>query len=240
MKLQLGAAAMAAALLPLTAHAAQYVTVISSTPVTAPVNVPRRVCADEPRLVQPQPSGAGAVFGAIAGGVLGNAVGSGFNRAAATGIGAVAGAAISNSVEAGAHPPAEVTVRECRTVSGVEPRTVGYDVVYEFAGQRYSTRLAHDPGPQLAIDVRPSGAPEPGAYPAPQTYPGAPGAGAAAGEAPRYEVPPPAYDVPRPAYGAPVPIYYPPAPVYYGPPGVVVQPSIGIGFGYWGHGRHWH
>ena len=154
----------AAALLPLASHAAEYATVISATPVTASVNVPRRVCSDDRQYVQPQPSGAGAVIGAIAGGLLGNAVGGhGGARAAATGVGAVAGAAVGNSVEMNGYPPTEVPVRRCQTVSGYENRTVGYDVVYEYAGRRYTTRTDRDPGSEIAIDVRPSGAAQPDA-----------------------------------------------------------------------------
>jgi hypothetical protein len=36
-------------------------------------------------------------------------------------------------------------VRDCRTVSSYENRVVGYDVVYEYHGQRYTTRTATDP-----------------------------------------------------------------------------------------------
>ena len=50
-------------------------------------------------------------------------------------------------------------MRDCRTVSSYESRVVGYDVVYEYHGQRYTTRTASDPGPRLAIDVRPAAAP---------------------------------------------------------------------------------
>jgi hypothetical protein len=79
----------------------------------------------------------------------------------ATGIGAVAGAAIGNGVEvnaANAYPPTAVPVQRCQTVSGYENRTIGYDVVYEYAGRRYTTRTARDPGPEIEIDVRPVGA----------------------------------------------------------------------------------
>src|ERR1700733_11652061 len=68
-----------------------YATVISSTPVTANVPVPRQQCTEGSQYVQQAPSGAGALIGAVAGGLLGNTVGGGFGRAAATGIGAVAG-----------------------------------------------------------------------------------------------------------------------------------------------------
>ena len=97
------------------------------------------------------------MVGAIAGGVIGNQFGHGFGRAAATGLGAVAGSAIGNNVEANANPPTAVPVQRCRTVNAVESRIVGYDVVYEYHGQRYTTRLPEDPGPRLAVDMRPAG-----------------------------------------------------------------------------------
>ena len=157
MKLKTGlVAAASAALLGVaaTASAAQYANVVSATPVTESVAVPRQDCVQSERLVQAQPSGAGALIGAIAGGVIGNQFGHGFGRAAATGVGAVAGSAIGNNVEANANPPQSVPVQHCRTVNAYESRVVGYDVVYEYNGQRYTTRLPNDPGPRLAIDVR--------------------------------------------------------------------------------------
>ena len=143
------AAAASAALLGVTvpASAAQYANVVSATPVTNSVAVPRQDCVQSERLVQAQPSGAGALIGAIAGGVIGNQFGHGFGRAAATGVGAVAGSAIGNNVEANANPPQSVPVQRCRTVNAYESRVVGYDVVYEYNGQRYTTRLPERPGP---------------------------------------------------------------------------------------------
>ena len=217
-------AAAAAALFGVSgaASAAEYARVVSATPVTGSVAVPRQACTDFERVVQPQPSGAGALIGAIAGGVLGNQFGHGFGRAAATGLGVVAGSSIGNQVEANNNPPVAVAARDCRTVSQVQSRVIGYDVVYEYNGQRYTTRTANDPGPQLAIDVRPQA----GYSDAPPAY----------GNAPAYvEAPAPAY------YPAPAPVYYPPA-YYYGAP-AYYGPTIGIGVGYgygWRHGyRHW-
>lgn len=214
-------------MIPFAAHAVDYATVISATPVSATVDAPRRVCTDEQQYVGARPSGAGAVIGAIAGGVLGNSVGGGFGRAAATGIGAVAGAAIGNSVEtnaANAYPPTAVPVQRCQMVGGYESRLIGYDVVYDYAGQRYMSRMASDPGPTLAIDVRP-------ARGAAQDYPEA-------------AQPPAAYD-PRPVYTpqavyAPQPAYYGYGPVVVAPP-VYVGPSFGFYYGgYGGHRGRWH
>jgi len=237
-------AAASAALLGVStgASAAQYANVVSATPITNSVAVPRQDCVQSERLVQGQPSGAGALIGAIAGGVIGNQFGHGFGRAAATGVGVVAGSAIGNNVEANATAPQSVPVQRCRTVNAYESRVVGYDVVYEYNGQRYTTQLPNDPGPRLAIDVRPTaGAPldrvgppvSHGAVP-PATY---------AQTAPSYSEVPPAYYDASPAYYDASPGYYAPAPVYYSAPYsapyYVAPAAIGLGIGYW-VGRTWH
>jgi uncharacterized protein YcfJ len=214
MKHGVGSTLLAAALCPLASQAAEYAAVVSATPVTTSVAVPQRVCSEEQQLISARPSGAGAVIGAIAGGVLGHQIGSGFGRAAATGIGAVAGAAIGNGVElnaANAYPPTAVPVQRCRTVSGYENRTVGYDVVYEYAGRRYTTRMAHDPGPQIEIDVRPAG---------PVADVGPPAA--------QYLDSPP----PRGAYA--------PLPVVAAPPVVYVGPAVGYYGGYYYGAPRYH
>ena len=223
----LGAAGMA--------EAAQYATVISATPVTGPVPVPRQACTDGEQIVQPAPSGAGALIGAVVGGVIGNQFGHGFGRAAATGLGVAAGSAIGNQAELNGNGATAVPVRSCRTVTQYENRIVGYDVVYEYNGQRYTTRTANDPGQRLAIDVRPSaGVPLDNVGPPTDDY---------ADASPAYSVP--AYSAPPPAYVVPAPVYETPAPVYYGAAPYYVGPAIGIGFygGYgWRHGhyyRHW-
>ncbi len=257
-------AAASAALLGATASAgaADYANVVSATPVTGSVSAPRQDCFQGEQVVQAQPSGAGAVIGAIAGGVLGNQFGHGFGRAAATGLGAVAGSAIGNDVEANANPPTTVPVRRCRTVNGYENRIVGYDVVYEYNGQRYTTRLPSDPGPRLAIDIRPTGnAPLDRVGPPTTSYGPVPPAYAQA--APGYSEMPHTYYDDAPAYYPPAPAYYS-APYYsapyysapyYSAPYYVAPAAIGLGIGYWvgrswhrggyapgwhGGGRHWH
>ena len=224
------------------AHAAEYANVVSATPVTGSYPVPRQQCAEGQRVVPPQPSGGGALVGAIIGGVLGNQFGHGAGRAVATGVGAVTGAAIGNQAELGNHPGHVVPVRDCRTVSSYENRVIGYDVVYEYNGQRYTTRTATDPGPRLLIDVRSSyGAPAD--EPRPEARPH----GGYSAVPPAY--PPTTYDeappaAPYPYYSAPLPAYYPAPAYYYGPPRAYYAPpvvSIGFGPGWgWRHGyRHW-
>jgi hypothetical protein len=154
------------------------------------------------------------VIGAIAGGVIGHNLGNGFGRAAATGFGAVAGAVVGDQVEAANSPVTEVPVRRCQLVSSYEQRVVGYDVMYEYAGQRYSTRMARDPGTQLAVTVQPAD----GGPPAPA-------------DAGREGTPVPSNTAPQTVYYTPAPppvYYYPPAPVYVAP---------AISFGYRGHWR---
>jgi uncharacterized protein YcfJ len=216
------------------AGAAEYARVVSSTPVSGSVSVPRQECAQVQQLVQQQPSGAGALIGAIAGGVLGNQIGHGFGRAAATGVGVVAGSAIGNNVEANANPPTTVSSQRCRTVSSYESRIVGYDVVYEYNGQRYSTRLPNDPGQRLAIDIRPAAAPLDRVGPT-TGYAAVPPAYV---DAPTYSEAPPAYVDSAPGYYAPAPVYYG-GPAYYGVPGYVAPAVIGLGIGYW-VGRSWY
>lgn len=230
------AAASVAAVFGLAANAdaAEYARVVSSTPVSSSVAVPRQECAEVQQLVQQQPSGAGALIGAIAGGVLGNQLGHGFGRAAATGVGVVAGSAIGNNVEANANPPTTVSSQRCRTVSSYQNRVVGYDVVYEYNGQRYTTRLPNDPGQRLAIDIRPAnGAPLDRVGP-PATYNAVPPGYV---DAPTYGESPPVYVDSGPGYYAPAPVYYG-GPAYYGP-NYIAPAAIGLGIGYW-VGSTWH
>ena len=209
-RIVLAAAAVAALGASGVANAAEYARVVSAKPVTESVSVPRQECVSSQQVVQHPPSGGGAVVGALVGGLLGNQFGHGFGRAAATGAGAVAGAAVGNSVEVGANPPTVVPTQQCRTVTGQESRVVAYDVVYEYHGQRYATRLPEDPGPRLAVDVRPAGnaAVEPSS---PTDYGAVPPA--------TYGAVPPAYAETAPIVnGAPPPVTYASPPAYYPAP----------------------
>jgi len=208
-----------------TASATEYGTVISSTPVTQQIAAPQQQCWDEQQVVQQRSSGAGALVGALIGGAVGNQFGGGMGRAAATGLGFVAGAALGDRAEAANNPPVATTVRRCQPVAQYENRVVGYDVVYEYNGQRYNTRLAQDPGPRIALDVS--------VTPAGGMPPTAP---------PTSSLPPPVYSPRSPApvaYAQPVyaqPVVYAPAPAYYyGAPPVVVVPRVVIG-AQWHHG----
>jgi uncharacterized protein YcfJ len=213
--------------------------VVSAVPVVQQVLVPRQVCSHQ-QVVQPQPSGGGALVGAVVGGLLGNTIGHGFGRAAATGVGMVAGAAVGNSIEGGGHGPQ--AVQHCTTQNTYENRTVGYNVTYEYAGRQHSVQLPYDPGPTVRLQVTPVGS---GPAAMPNVHPGglvsappivsAPVDGAAVVQSAPVVVSSsyvyPASTVVVPAYPA-YPAYYP---RYYAPP-----VSFSIGLGHWGGYRHRH
>ena len=131
--------------------------VLSTTPVIQQVSVPRKVCTTEQVATAPQKSGAGAVMGAIAGGAAGNAVGGGSGKAVATMLGLVGGAVLGDKIEGGGQGGVE-NVQRCTTHTFLENRTLGYNVVYEYAGRQYSAQFPNDPGPSVQLQISPIGA----------------------------------------------------------------------------------
>lgn len=188
--------------------------VLSVTPVTQQVGIPRQVCTTEPVEVAQPKSGAGALMGAIAGGALGNAAGRGGGQAAATMLGIFGGAIVGDSIEAPATTQLR-NVQRCSTQTFYENRALAYDVVYEFAGKQYAVQLPHDPGPEIALQITPAGA------------------ALAAPSAPvsTHHAPPVMPAAPQPYYGQPydAPPYY--APPYY-PPLIYPPLSVELDFGY--------
>ena len=196
--------------------------VISSTPLIQQVAVPKQVCGSQTVAVQQPTSGAGAVIGAIAGGALGNAVGGGAGRAVATVAGVLGGAALGNQIESNGNPPVASTVQQCATQTVYENRTVGYNVVYEYAGKQYTAQMPNDPGQTIPLQIGPAAT-------APGTTAADPNVMAVAPQAQVVYA--------QPAYPAVYPAYYA-APYYYPPIG------LSVGFGYWGGYRggyrgHW-
>lgn len=129
--------------------------VLSATPIVQQVAIPRQVCSNETVYTGQRTTGGGAVLGAIAGGAAGNAVGKGSGRAAATAIGVIGGAVLGNHIEGQGRPEYE-TVQRCGTETTYENRTVGYNVVYEYAGRQYSTQTQTDPGRYIPVQVQPA------------------------------------------------------------------------------------
>ncbi len=127
--------------------------VLSSSPIIQQVAVPQQVCGNETVYNGNRTSGGGAVLGAIAGGAVGNSIGKGSGRAAATALGVLGGAVLGNNIEGG--QPQYQTVQRCNTETYYENRTVGYNVVYEYAGRQYTTRTQSDPGRWIPVSVQP-------------------------------------------------------------------------------------
>lgn len=130
------------------------------------ISVPRNECTDQ-WVTEQQPVASsrnygGLALGGIAGAVLGNQVGGGRGRQAATAVGAVVGAlagehlANQNSWGAGypqASVPEQRRVQSCRTVNDVQSRLTGYQVEYEYRGQVYSTVTRENPGRTLPVRI---------------------------------------------------------------------------------------
>ncbi|MDB5801068.1 MAG: 17 kDa surface antigen [Rhodocyclales bacterium] len=195
------------------AHAAEYGHVVSSTPVLQQVQVPQRSCWDEQVVVQQPRSAGGAIVGGIAGGVLGSTIGKGGGKMAATAIGAVTGAVVGDRIDNQDGQTTTQTVRRCQTTQTSQQRTLGYDVTYEYAGQRYTTRMNNDPGEWVPIVVSVEGT-----------------------------TPAPASTTIVETQAAPATTYIEQGPVVvYRRPAVIWGPSIYFGFGhsYHRHGRHW-
>jgi uncharacterized protein YcfJ len=135
--------------------------VISVTPVTESVSRPTQECWTEyQQITQSAPAPRehgllGTLIGGVAGGLLGSQIGAGTGRVAAGAVGAGVGAIVGERV--GSQPSGTVTtttpVQRCQQVNRYDTMTTGYAVVFEYAGQRFSTRLPYHPGAQLPINV---------------------------------------------------------------------------------------
>jgi len=140
------------------ANAQEVGRVISSTPIIQQVAVPRQVCTQNQVVTPGQKSGAGAAMGAIAGGAIGNSIGQGFGRDAATMLGLIGGALMGDKVE-GSPAPEVRQVQNCTNQVFYENRTTAYNVIYEFAGKQYSVQMPQDPGPSVRLQITPMAPP---------------------------------------------------------------------------------
>lgn len=138
-----------------------------------------------------------------------------------------AGSVIGDRIETEGTPAPTAIVQRCRTVTRLEQRTLGYDVVDEYQGVQRTARLAQDPGERVALDVAPVGSlPAPvrtAAAAPPQAYHSAP--------------PVPEYDESRPP---PRVVYVQPG-YYQAPAYAYGWPYPVVGLGLWiGSGRGWY
>lgn len=202
----------------LSAGAQEFGRVVSATPVLQQVVTPRQSCTVEKVLVPGRKSGAGAAVGAIAGGVVGSALGAGGrNSGAAVALGMVGGAILGDRFEE-ASPSYVQDVQRCGVQNVVENRVVSYTVIYEFNGKLYTVQMPHDPGPSIALRLLPAAASVADMNPSTETLTLVAPQTVAVETAPVLVYQSPAY----PSYRIPAPF------VRWGP--------------VWGHGHHhaWH
>lgn len=149
-----------------------YARVISARPIVRYVTVttPVKECWQDTQYYTVNhraPGAAGStLFGALVGGVIGHQFGSGRGNDAATVAGTLLGAAIANDAAKRNHGGSYQTthsrpITRCETQyrEHEEKRIDGYNVVYRYNGQKYATRMPHDPGRRIRIrvDIRPVG-----------------------------------------------------------------------------------
>lgn len=131
--------------------------VISVTPQTERINVPREECHTE-YTRESYSSGSrdigGAIIGGIAGGLLGSQIGKGSGRVAGAAVGAATGAIVGDRIDNsdrrvyGARP-----VERCVAVDDWQTVTRNYLVTYRFDGRDYTTVMPNDPGNYIRVRV---------------------------------------------------------------------------------------
>lgn len=132
--------------------------VISATPEYERVHVPDQECRDEPVSGRPyyrsgERSYGGSVIGGITGALVGNQIGRGHGKEAATALGAITGAIVGDRLQNSNDTWEARSERRCRDISRWENHLTGYRVVYEYAGHRYATVMANDPGNYVRVRV---------------------------------------------------------------------------------------
>lgn len=137
--------------------------VLSVSPQTERINVPRQECHTEYQRQSVQEeyrdgsrSYTGSILGGIAGGLLGSTIGKGSGRVAAAavgaGIGAVAGDRIANRPN-NVTTTRTVPVQSCYQVDNWQTVNTGYLVTYEYNGRTYTTVTNDHPGQFVDVNV---------------------------------------------------------------------------------------
>ncbi len=164
-KLVLSVAALAVSA-PLAAFAASFddvATVRSIVPQMIRVNTPRQVCMSEfvPGSPPAERSVGGAIIGGLAGAIIGNQVGGGNGRTAATAVGAVTGAMVGDRMQNDSGTGGR-EIQRCHMEDSWSERPAGYSVTYRYGGREYTTVMQRDPGVGIGgpLPVRVSVMPE--------------------------------------------------------------------------------
>ncbi|TFY98834.1 glycine zipper 2TM domain-containing protein [Ramlibacter rhizophilus] len=160
----------AAAPAPAVAVFSEQARVRSVQPQYELVQVPREECSVQlvtEQVAPPAPASGGIgangygglIVGGVAGALLGNQIGKGHGREAATAAGAVAGALVGDRLAGSGATPAVVAqpmqreVRSCRTVYDQQQRLTGYRVVYDWRGHEGTALTREQPGATIPVRV---------------------------------------------------------------------------------------
>ncbi len=132
--------------------------VISVSPQTERINVPRQECRTEyvrDSYNNDRSSPAGAIIGGLAGGLLGNTVGRGNGRIAAAAVGAGLGAVVGDRVGNQSNNNGYSTrpVERCYSVDNWQTVNSGYLVSYRYNGRDYTTVMDRQPGDTIPVHV---------------------------------------------------------------------------------------
>jgi uncharacterized protein YcfJ len=131
--------------------------VVAAREVFEMVVTPREQCDDVQVQHQAQVKDknrlAGTAIGAVAGGLIGSAIGGGKGKTAATVVGAAGGGYAGNQVQKNMQEKdvTTTTERRCRTVQDKSQKLVGYNVTYRLDGKEGKVRTSFKPGATLPV-----------------------------------------------------------------------------------------
>ncbi len=142
-----------------------YARVVDARPIYRRVEVstPVRECWDEPVYHSDNGHGKsadGMLAGGIIGGIVGHHIARGKNQGVATAVGTLIGAKIGHDAvnrHRGHGEPTVVGYEErCKTSYRVDYEEVvdGYDVTYQYRGQRYQVVMPYDPGKRIKMRIQ--------------------------------------------------------------------------------------
>ncbi len=145
--------------------------VVSSVATTRSVKVAHEQCHDQTVTHQAPVKDThrllGTGIGAALGGILGHQIGGGRGNTLATVAGAAGGAYAGNQVQEKTQESDTTTSVEkrCETVYEHRQEPAGYDVVYDYRGERHRVHMDSDPGTTLAVvggkvQISPAAAPQ--------------------------------------------------------------------------------
>lgn len=129
-------------------QAGDFARVLSSRPLTE--SIPRTVQQCQYETISPQTqSNVAPLVGGVVGAIIGNQVGRGNGKQAATVLGAIGGSMVAND-----QYNAPQQVQRCVPQTTYETITRGYEVTFEYGGQTYVQQMPYNPGNQVRVHIR--------------------------------------------------------------------------------------